>query len=347
MRIINDIICHRCHHDDLWTMINACRKIIAQLIVLAMLIFTSPSTLAYEVAVGLGSTADRSVSIALGDGSQWPFVAQMSWGPLANHYPIGLLTRDQQEAIYANFGQRRAITELPYPSIRWNSSQPDIDFIKSFGMSVPYVFVLYEYHERVREQGQSKADELAAAGVIDSMLTRDEIVRLRARFAGKKIIMNARSWVRNQAHLETVEDLLDGVCIEYIPHNSEGNIAAHVAPFAKWAHDNNKILLFLMPPLPDDHLEDRYVSYVTQMARIVYEENSSLPEGWMSNENLIFVPANYTFGKSNLSYVPETAENTVLAAVKALLLMRAELDAEPIKPVNLDPIINALLLDGD
>lgn len=329
-------------------MISTRQKILTQAIVIGLMVFTAPSVFAYEVAVGLGSTADKSVSIALGDGDKWPFVAEMSWGPLANHYPIGLLTRDQQQAIYDNFKQRRAITELPYPSIRWSSSQPDIDFIKSFGMSVPYVFVLYEYHERVREQGQETADALAAAGVIDSMLTRDEILRLRARFPGKKIIMNTRSWVRNEAHLETVEDILDGVCIEYIPHNSVGNIAAHVAPFAKWAHENNKILLFLMPPLPDDHLEDRYVRYVTQMAQTIYDENNDdLPKGWMGNNNFIFVPANYTFGESKLSYVPEDAENSVLASAKALLLMRSKLDAEPVRPENINAIINSLLLNDD
>lgn len=324
------------------------RKILTRAVATAVMIFTVPSVFAYEVAVGLGSTADQSISIELGDGDEWPFVAEMSWGPLANHYPIGLLTRDQQQAIYDNFKQRRAITELPFPSIRWNSSQPDIDFIKSFGMSVPIVFVLFEYRERVREQGQQTADALAADGVVDSMLTRDEILRLRARFPGKKIIMNTRSWVRNQAHIETVEDVLDGVCIEYIPNNSVGNIAAHVAPFAKWAHDNNKILLFLMPPLPDDYLEERYVRYVKQMAQTIYDENNALlPHGWMGNENFIFVPANYTFGESKLSYVPEDAENSVLAAAKALLLMRSEFDAEPVQPNNINAIINSLLLYDD
>ena len=215
-------------------------------------------------------------------------------------------------------------------------------------MSVPYVFVLYEYRERVREQGQQIADELRAAGVVDSMLTRDEILRLRSRFQGQKIIMNTRSWEQNQAHLKTVEDILDGVCIEYIPHNSVGNIIKHVAPFAKWAHENDKILLFLMPPLPDDHLEDRYVRYVTRMAQTIYDEyKNTLPKGWMNNEKFIFVPANYTFGESMLTYVPETAENSVLAAARALLLMRPELDAVTIPPKPDTTSFNSILLLED
>ena len=310
-----------------------------------MLVFCVPSASAYEVAVGLGSTADRSISIALGDKNKWPFVAENSWGPLANHYPIGLLKREEQQAIYDAFSQRRAITELPFPNIRWNSNQPDIDFIESFGMTVPYVFVLYEYRERVREQGQRLADELRAAGVIDSMLTREELLRMKTRFPDKKIIMNTRSWADNRVHLETVEDVLDGVCIEYIPHNTVGNIARHVAPFAKWAHDNDKILLILMPPLPDDYLEDRYVRYVTRMAQTIYDENNDvLPKGWMRNDKIIFVPANYTFGESKLTYVPEDSENSVLAAAKALLLMRASLDAAPLKPKVPNTAINSLLL---
>ncbi|MDH3693358.1 MAG: hypothetical protein OER96_02155 [Gammaproteobacteria bacterium] len=304
-----------------------------------------PYASAYEVAVGLGSTADQSATIAMGDRSKWPYVADHSWGPLANLVPIAFLSRQQQEAVFNNFKQRRAITELPFPSIRFESSQPDIDFIESFGLSVPYVFVLYEYHERVQHQGQQTADALKAQGVIDSMLTRDEILQLKSRFSNKKIIMNTRSWVRNSAHLQTVADVLDGVCIEYIPNNTPGNIALHVAPFAEWAHNNDKILMFLMPPLPDDHLEDRFVRVVTRMAQTIYDENiNRLPKGWMNNENLIFVPANYTFGESNLDYVPEDAESSVLAAAKALLLMRPELDAGPVQPTQKNNLIAPLLL---
>jgi len=306
---------------------------IVRIITLTLISLSTSGVSAFEVAVGLGSTADHSATIGMRDRSKWPDVADLSWGPLANLVPIAFLPRHQQEAVFSNFRQKRAITELPYPSIRFNSSQPDINFIESFGYSVPYVFVLYEYHERVRDQGQSTADALKAAGVIDSMLTRSEILRLKTRFPNKKIIMNTRSWVRNSAHLQTVTDVLDGVCIEYIPNNTTGNIALHVAPFAEWAHNNNKILMFLMPPLPNDHLEDRFVRVVKRMAQTIYDENvDRLPKGWMKNENLIFVPANYTFGKSNLSYVPEDADSSVLAAAKALLEMRPKLDAGPVRP---------------
>ncbi len=325
-------------------MVRNVQKLFTQFIVTGFTLICFSIVHAYEVAVGLGSTAAHSISIALGDGSKWPYVAENSWGPLANHVPIGLLTREQQTAIYNNFRQKRAISEIPYPTINWNGSQGDIDFIEFFGFTVPYVFVLYEYHERVSVQGQATADALAEAGVVDSMLTRGEILRLKARFPDKKIIMNTRSWVRNQAHLETVTDILDGVTIEYIPHNTVGNIAQHVAPFAKWAHDNNKILLVLMPPLPDDYLEDRYVFYVKRMIQTIYNENKNLlPTGWLRSNNFIFVPANYTFGESKLHYVPEDAENTVLAAVKQLLLMREELDAGPLQPVPESRVIDSIL----
>ncbi len=156
-------------------------------IVMATLFFFAPVVLAYEVAVGLGSSADQSMTIAMGDRSKWPVVADQSWGPLANLWPIATLERHQQQAVFDNFKQRQAITELPFSSIRWDSSQPDMDFIQSFGLSIPYVFVLYEYGERVREQGQATADALRNAGVIDSMLTRDEIIRVKNRFPGKKV----------------------------------------------------------------------------------------------------------------------------------------------------------------
>lgn len=286
------------------------QKIFTIAIVMTLMLFLVPCALAYEVAVGLGSTADPSATIAMGDRSKWPVVADLSWGPLANLVPIGRLTRSQQEAVFNNFKQRRAITELPYDGIHWDSTQPDIAFIESFGLSVPYVFVLD-----------------GTAG--NSMLTRDELQRVRDRFPDKKIIMNSHSWVQDHDHVESVKNLLDGVCIEYFPHNTRSNVAAHVAPFAKWAYGNDKILMFLMPPLPD---EDNFTYWVTKLAQIVYEENPDLPKGWMKSDQFIFSPANYTFGTSSLTYVPEDAENTVLGAAKALLMMRPDLDAGPVRP---------------
>ena len=174
----------------------------------------------------------------------------------------------------------------------------------------------------------------------DSMMTREELLRAKARFPDKKIIMNTYSWANNHVHVESLQDILDGVCIEYAPHAERFNIATHVAPFAEWAYNNDKILMFLMWPLPD---EDRFAYHATQYAQIIYEENlDRLPKGWMRSDKFIFCPANYTFGASNLTYVPEDAENTVLGAVKALLQKRSDLDAEPVKPYV--GIINSLLL---
>ncbi len=305
---------------------NTTRMTFARAMTVAMLLVLSSRVFCYEVAVGLGSTADKSATAAMGDGSLWPMVAELSWGPLANLYPIGLLPRNQAQAVFDNFRQRRAITELPYGSIHWNDPQPDISFIESFGLSVPYVFVID-----------------GTAG--DSMLTREELVRVKTRFPDKKIIMNAHSWVDDGAHVQAVQDVLDGVSIEYIPHNSPYNIARHVAPFAEWAHNNDKLLMFLMPPLPDDYLEDRFVRYVKQLAQIVHDENDSLlPPGWMKSSRYIFAPANYTFGASSLAYVPEDAGNTVLAAARALLLMRPQLDAGPVRPGSDSSWLNSIML---
>lgn len=299
------------------------RKIFVKVISAAIMLFWLPSAFAYEVAVGLGSTADPSATIAMGDRSKWPVVADLSWGPLANFVPIRFLERSQQEAIFDNFKQRRAIAEIPFRQIRWTSSQPHIDWVEGFGLSVPYVFI-----------------PSGSAG--DSMLTREELLRAKARFPDKKIIMNTYSWVNNHVHVESVQDILDGVCIEYYPHNARFNIAAHVAPFAEWAYNNDKILMFLMPPLLD---EDRFAYYATQFAQIIYEENlDRLPKGWMKSDKFIFSPANYTFGASKLTYVPEDEENTVLGAVKALLRIRPDLDAEPEPSKPYIGIINSLLL---
>jgi len=285
----------------------------ALLILFSLLLCVTPAK-AYEVAVGLGSTAGKDATIAMMDRSKWPMVADQSWGPLANLYPIALLNRAQQEAIFNNFRHQRAIAEVPYESINWTGdTQPDISFIESFGFTVPYLFSINEQHQ-------------------DGMLTRSEIIRLKKRFPDKKIIMIARSWERDQDHVRSVQDVVDGVCIEYIPHNLPINITKHVAPFAEWAYHQNKTLIFLMPPLPDDYLEDRFVRYVKALARTVYEANKNkLPTGWMKSDKFIFAPANYTFGTSKLPYVTENAKNSVLAAAKGLLLMRPQLDAEPDK----------------
>lgn len=291
-----------------------------QIILSSLLVLSIQSAFAYEVAPSLGSTASWQATIDMGDLTKWPVVAELSWGPLANLVPIGKLNRSQQEAVFRNFKNQRAITELPYKSINWTGTQGDIAFIESFGLSVPYVFVID-----------------GTAG--DSMLTREELQRVNARFPDKKIIMNTHSWVANQMHVESIKDLVDGVCIEYFPHNSRFNVASHVAPFARWAYKNNKILMFLMPPLPD---EDNFSYWVTELARIVYQENSDLPKGWLKSDQFIFSPANYTFGVSSLNYVPENAENTVLGAAKALLMMRPELDAGPVIPES--NVISSILL---
>jgi len=304
-------------------MTNHCRKIFAQAIVMGLILSYVQCAYTYEVVVGLGSTADPSASIAMGDRSQWPVVADLSWGPLANASPIATLAKSQQKAIFDNFKQRRAIAEIPYRSIRWDSAQPHITWVENFGFSVPYVFI-----------------PSGSAG--DSMMTRAELLRAKARFPDKKIIMNTYSWANNHVHVESVQDILDGVCIEYAPHVERFNIATHVAPFAEWAYNNDKILMFLMWPLPD---EDRFAYYATQFARIIYEENvDRLPRGWMKSDKFIFSPANYTFGTSKLTYVPEDAENTVLGAAKALLLIRPELDAGPVRPRPDISYINLLLL---
>ena len=302
-------------------------------LVAILLVCLSPRALAYEVVVGLGSTADESATIAMGDGSAWPMVAEHSWGPLANLVPIGTLPHQQQQAVFDNFARKQAISELPYPSVRWNSSQPDLDLVRSFGFTIRYVFVLYEYAERVQHQGQATADALAAAGVIDSMLTEDEILQLKSRFAGSTVLMNTRSWTRNQAHLESVQDALDGICVEFMANNSADAIAQEVAPFAVWAHNHDKDLLILMPPLPTDHIDERYVKAVTQFAQAMYDANLGLlPPDWMARDRILFAPANYTFGASQLPYVPEDGVNTVLAAAKQLLEMRPQLGAGPVIP---------------
>ena len=299
------------------------RKTIVQIMLLSLLVFALQPAFAYEVAPSLGSTAPLQATIDMGDRTKWPFVADLSWGPLANLAPIGRLTPTQRAAVFGNFKNRRAIAELPYRSINWTGTQGDIAFIESYGFSVPYVFVLD-----------------GSAG--DSMLTRDELRRVNARFPDKKIIMNTHTWVDDKAHVESIKDLVDGICIEYFPHNAPFNIALHVAPFARWAYTNKKILVFLMPPARD---ETNFSEKVTRLARIVYEENSDLPKGWLKSDQFIFSPANYTFGASSLKYVPEDAENTVLGAAKALLLMRPELDAGPVNPAtdNIVPILPLLL----
>ena len=301
------------------------RKMILRFLVASLLAGSMQTALAYEVAPSLGSTAPQQATIDMGDRTKWPMVADLSWGPLANLAPIGRLTSSQRAAVFRNFKNRRAIAELPYKSINWTGTQGDITFIESYGFSVPYLFVLD-----------------GSAG--DSMLTRDELRRVRARFPSRKIIMNTHTWVDDKAHVESIKDLVDGICIEYFPHNAPFNIALHVAPFARWAYTNKKILMFLMPPAP---LETNFSEKVTRLARIVYEENKDLPKGWLQSDQFIFAPANYTFGASSLTYVPETSTNTVLGAARALLLLRPELDAGPVDPdaqPKTNPIIPMLPL---
>lgn len=141
--------------------------------------------------------------------------------------------------------------------------------------------------------------------------------------------MNARTWKDDGAHVQSLTDVLDGICIEYIPTNNAYNIKKHVAPFFEWAHNNDKIIFFLMPPQPNDHIGTRYVDGVKQAAQAIYDYNKTrLPKGWMASNKIMFIPANYTFGVSHIPYIPETGTNTILASAKALMDMRSELDAD-------------------
>ena len=170
------------------------RKTIVQIMLLSLLVFALQPAFAYEVAPSLGSTAPLQATIDMGDRTKWPVVADLSWGPLANLAPIGRLSPTQRAAVFGNFKNRRAIAELPYRSINWTGTQGDIAFIESYGFSVPYVFVLD-----------------GSAG--DSMLTRDELRRVNARFPDKKIIMNTHTCVDYKANYESIKELVDGKCI--------------------------------------------------------------------------------------------------------------------------------------
>ncbi len=297
-----------------------------RLLVLLLLFIILPNAQAYEVAFSLGSHAPASATSAMVDRSQWPVVADMSWGPLANLSPIVTLDRvSVQEPIFGNFKQQQAIAEIPYSSI--NDPYSAIDYIETFGLTVPYLFV----------PGGSAGS---------SMLTRAELLEVKALFPDKKIIMNTYSWVNNNTHVKAVKDLIDGISIEYLPQDVQTNIVTHVAPFAEWAYNNDKILIFLMPPFPVPN-QGGYVDAVTRLAQIVYDENNSkLPKGWMKSDKFIFSPANYTStGSSSLNYISEDSENSVLAAAKQLLLMRPELDAE-LDPELSDVVYGLQVLAG-
>lgn len=293
---------------------SAILKKLSRPVVLASMLLLSSGVQAYEVVVGLGSTAGEAATAAMGDRSKWPTVADNSWGILANYYPIALLPENQRAAVLANPANKQAIVEIPYSDISWSGSQGHISYIESYGYTTPYLLILNESHA-------------------NSMMTRDEILAAKARFPNKKVIMNARSWEADQAHVLSVQDVVDGVCIEYIPTNVPFNIDKHVSPFFEWAHNNNKIIFFLMPPQPNDYQGMRYIDGVKTAAQTIYNYNKTrLPEGWMKSDKIFFIPANYTFGTSLIPYVSETSPNSILATAKALMDMRPQLGAGPGTP---------------
>ncbi len=285
------------------------RKLACTIAVVFMIMIAS-GVEAYEVVVDLGSTASPSITAAMTDRSQWPYVADNSWGIVANYVPIASLPHNQQATIFNNFSHHKAIVEIPYHDINWNGSQGHIAYIESFGYSTPYLLILDESNS-------------------SSTMTRDKLLAVEAHFPDKTIIMNARSWKKDGGLIRSLEDVLDGVCIEYIPTNAPYNINEHVSPFFEWAVHNNKIIMFLMPPQPNDYIDTRYIDGVQTAVRTIFNYHKNrLPKGWMSSNKILFLPANYTFGESHIHYVPETASNTILATAKALMDMRTELEAD-------------------
>lgn len=91
----------------------------------------------------------------------------------------------------------------------------------------------------------------------------------------------------------------------------------------------------------------RFVRVGSRSAQAIYDANVNLlPKGWMKSDNIIFAPSNYSWDTHHLSYVPEDAKNTVLAAIKTLFAMRPQLDAGPMYPEpasHLPQAINFLL----
>ena len=280
---------------------------------------------AYEVVLGLGSTAGEAATAAMGDRSKWPTVADNTWGVLANYYPIALLPANQRAAVLANPSRKQAIVEIPYEDIAWNSGQGHISSIESYGYTTPYLLILNEAHQ-------------------DSMMTRSELIRVKARFPNKIVVMNTRSWESDRTQVQSLADVLDGVCIEYIPTNVPYNINRHVSPFFEWAVKNNKVIMFLMPPQPTDYMGTRYIDGVMTAVKTIYNYNKNrLPFGWMASGKIFFIPANYTYGASRIPYVPETGTNTILATMKKLMEMRKELDALGNNAPSITPMLQLLL----
>lgn len=280
----------------------------------ALLLVVSSTSSAYEVVLGLGSTADKSFTAAMGDRSQWPHVADNAWGIVANYVPIAFLPENERAAVFANPANKRAVVEIPYPDIAWSGNQGHIGYIESYGYTTPYLLILNEANQ-------------------NSVMTRSELLAVKSRFPDKTVVMNTRSWEDDGAHVQSLVDVLDGVCIEYIPTNVPFNIDKHVAPFFEWAVNNNKVIMFLMPPQPDDYSGTRYIDGVATAVQTIYNYNRNrLPKGWMKSSKIFFIPANYTFGASQIPYVPETGANTILATMKKLMDMRPLLDADPDPP---------------
>ncbi len=294
-------------------------------ILLANVLCLATVVSAYEVVLGLGSTAGEAATAAMGDRNKWPTVADRGWGILANYYPIALLPENQRAAVLANPNRKRAIVEIPYEDIAWSGGQGHISYIESYGYTTPYLLILNEAHQ-------------------DSMMTRSELVRVKARFPDKTIVMNTRSWERDRIQVQSLADVLDGVCIEYIPTNIPYNINKHVSPFFEWAVKNNKVIMFLMPPQPTDYMGTRYIDGVMTAVKTIYNYNKNrLPFGWMASDKIFFIPANYTYGTSRIPYVPETGTNTILATMKKLMEMRKELDAIGNNSSSLPPMLQLLL----
>jgi len=310
---------------------NLFAKQLARAVAAASMLFLASSANAYEVVVGLGSSAGVSATAAMIDRSQWPTVADNAWGIVYNQIPFYQLSQSQKSALLGNFSHKQAIVEIPYSDI--NSAPAYIASIEAFGFSTPYLLVLNEANP-------------------GSVMTRSELLGVKNSYPNKTIIMNTRSWENDGAHVQSLTDVLDGVCIEYIPTNTPYNIDKHVSPFFEWAVNNNKIIMFLMPPQPDDYMGTRWVDGVTTAVQTIYNYNKTrLPKGWMKSNKIFFMPSNYTFGASQIPYVSENSSNSVLASIKALIDMRPQLDADPgspgsggqQNPFSLAPILQLLL----
>ena len=258
-----------------------------------MLVATATRAAAYEVFIDTGDGPLAELS----DRARWADVADRIDGWMINGAALRGLAYNDALAIFRLPAARLAIAEfgLPADTPAANLTNPgwaNIGVAEQAGLACPWLFGWDERNP-------------------DSVLSADQCRAFRARHPTRRLLSNSRSWPRDRAALVPLlqQGLLDGFVEEFQAGYGTPFFTSDVAAAARWAVENHKLFVMLIPPqdaAPGMDAHD-YVSGVRELAAAIRDATGP---ALAQKDAIWFVVADYGFPVSRLPFLSDRLSAT-------------------------------------